>query len=114
MTCPRPGCGALILRVERCEEFRIVRYRWACASGHSGFFEADLPEYGRPVEPWGRRGRPHGPGAECGECHQPLPAGSTPSRQFHAACAVARNARSVRTYDLARQAERRSPRRKTA
>ena len=53
--CPRPGCGALILRVERCEEFRIVRYRWGCASGHSAFIANDAPDIGRPVEPWGHR-----------------------------------------------------------
>ena len=51
MTCPKLGCHALLLRVERCQEFKTVRYRWVCASGHSGFLADDLPEYGQSVEP---------------------------------------------------------------
>ena len=116
MTCPRPGCAALILRVEPCQEFRVVRYRWVCLTGHSGFLADDLPDYGRPVEPWGRRR--HDPNRLCGECLKPLPPGSHYQQKFHAACATARNARfareSKRTYDQGRQAERRSLRREAA
>ena len=42
--CRKPGCTSAIIRVERCEEFHTVRYRWACVSGHSGYVAADLPE----------------------------------------------------------------------
>ena len=121
MTCPRPGCGALIVRVERCEEFRTVRYRWGCAVGHSGFLADDAPDIGRPVEPWGKRAprglelpAPAGVPGGCLECPRPLPPGSGPLRRLHEECAIIRQRRRVRTYDRARQAERRSPRRKTA
>lgn len=112
--CPRPGCHAGILRVERCQEFRVVRYRWVCAVGHSGFLAADLQDFGRPVEPWGRRNGRHA-GEPCGECGEPLPPGTPYQRQFHPACTVVRNARLSREsksqYDARRQAERRSTRR---
>ena len=110
MTCAKPDCSAGLIRVERCQEFKTVRYRWVCAAGHSGFLADDLPEYGQSVEPvWGRRGRPQP--VLCGECREPLPPGVNPQRQFHAVCSVIRNARSVREYDARRAEARRSPRR---
>lgn len=113
--CPRPDCRAGILRVERCQEFRTVRHRWVCAVGHSGFLADDLPDYGRPVEAWGRRGVSVAVERPCGECDDPLPPGTTYQRQFHPACSVSRNARLSREiksqYDVKRGAERRSTRR---
>lgn len=120
-TCSRPDCHAGIIRVERCQEFRVIRYRWVCLSGHSGFLAADLPDYGRPVAAWGRRR--HDPDRICGECREPLPPGSHYQRKYHAACSVERNARRSREAkrverrresDQRRQVERRSTRRAVA
>lgn len=94
MTCLRPGCTSVIIRVDEDREFRVVVRRAVCLAGHSTWTYNLLADTlnGRAPEPITRRRRSRLAPKLCAVCGDEIPRVRHSAKTCSLECAKERKA----------------------